>query len=93
MRVLIYSESEKAKTICAEQREAGHHTSLRNPQYFVAKDTEPADEIWCYADNPEVFRAYHAKLVTVRLIDNYGIEPEQFETVEPVTKKRGRTKS
>ena len=59
MRILIYSETDAAKKAQAEAREAGHHASLRNPQYFnPAQFDKNCDG--AVADDETILSAYEA---------------------------------
>lgn len=87
MRILIYSETDEAKSLLTELREAGHHASLRNPQYFekVESGCDAA-----YADDERILAAYQAEgfaahRITTSVTESVGeSEPE----VEPTPKRK-----
>lgn len=72
MRILIYSETDAAKALLAELREAEHHASLRNPQYFnPAQFDKNCDSV--VADDSAILIAY----------GEAGIKTETLETKKP----------
>lgn len=87
MRILIYSETDEAKALLAELREAGHHASLHNPQYFEKADL--ACET-VYADDEHILNAYQSAGIAAHRITASATEPvsETEPEVEPTPKRK-----
>ena len=97
MRILIYSETDAAKALQAELREAGHHASLRNPQFFnPAQFDKHCEEV--FADDPAIRAAYadagiNAYVITIASTDAApAAEPDAAaiapDAAEPAPKRK-----
>jgi hypothetical protein len=59
MRVLIFGTDAAAQAAVQSQRAAGHHASLRSPQFFSPAEYEPCE--LAMADAPEIVAVYAAR--------------------------------
>jgi len=89
MRILIYSETDEAKSLLTELRETGHHASLRNPQYFE-KIESGCDT--AYADDERILAAYQAEgFAAHRITASVAESVSETELeIEPTPKRKRR---
>lgn len=90
MRILIFSETEQAKRKQAEARAAGHHASLRNPQYFNPVQPDRSADL-VIADDGTILELYRSIGIAAEPLSAPAAPAEAREDdAPPVALKRRR---